>query len=78
MEKRLSKVMVTGSEGGVGRAIIRELTENGHEGPGFDRAVNQEDAHAGGSDILDHEAVLKAAGTGRHHHLAAEPDERTF
>ena len=56
----MSKVMVTGSEGGVGRAIIRELTENGHEVLGFDRAVNQEDAHAVGSDILDHEAVLKA------------------
>ena len=75
----MSKVMVTGSEGGVGRAIIRELTENGHEVLGFDRAVNQEDAHAVGSDILDHEAVLKAA-SGRDViiHLAAEPDEADF
>ena len=75
----MSKVMVTGSEGGVGRAIIRELTENGHEVLGFDRAVKQEDAHAVGSDILDYEAVLKAA-SGRDViiHLAAEPDEADF
>tara|TARA_E500000331_G_scaffold69691_1_gene64398 strand:- start:559 stop:1290 length:732 start_codon:yes stop_codon:yes gene_type:complete len=75
----MSKVMVTGSEGGVGRAIIRELTQNGHEVLGFDRAVNPEDAHAVGSDILDHEALLKAA-SGRDVliHLAAEPDEADF
>lgn len=67
--------MVTGSAGGVGKAITDELIQNGHEVSGFDRAINTQENGAEGSDILDYKAVLKAAsGQDVIIHLAAEPE----
>lgn len=72
-------VLVTGSAGGVGQAICRELQQAGHEVYGFDRLSTPDVDHPIVGDILDRDAVLEAAaGMDALIHLAATPDEADF
>jgi uronate dehydrogenase len=72
-------VLVTGSAGGVGRAICRELQEAGHEVRGFDRLESDDVDQSVVGDILDRQAVFDAvAGVHAVIHLAATPDESDF
>jgi len=73
------KILVTGSAGGVGRVVCKELAEAGHRVRGFDRvaAAGVSDSVVG--DILDRAAVLDAvAGMDTVIHLAATADESDF
>ena len=74
----VKKVLVTGSAGGVGRVVCKELAQAGHRVRGFDRVSGP----AGDSivgDILNRAAVLDAAaGMDTLIHLAATPDESDF
>ena len=75
----MSKVLITGSSGGVGRTIVQELIRGGHEVYGFDRLETPDIDHSIVGDILDCEVVLEAAsGKDVVIHLAAEPDEADF
>jgi|TARA_B100001105_G_C22284038_1_gene396566 nucleoside-diphosphate-sugar epimerase len=49
------KVLVTGSEGLVGKAVCRALLANGHSFSGFDRTTS--------GDILDQKSLFHAAGS---------------
>lgn len=72
-------VLVTGSAGGVGRAICRELQEAGHEVRGFDRLASDDVDQSIVGDILDRQAVFDAvAGVDAVIHLAATPDVADF
>ena len=73
------KVLITGSEGGVGQAVGRELLSAGHQVFGFDRlATDQWTGHTVG-DLLDRTAVSAATeGMDAVIHLAATPDEADF
>ena len=73
------KVLITGSEGGVGQAAGRELLSTGHEVFGFDRlASDLWTGHTVG-DLLDRAAVSNATeGMDAVIHLAATPDEADF
>jgi nucleoside-diphosphate-sugar epimerase len=73
------KILVTGSAGGVGRVVCKQLTEAGHQVRGLDRISTPgiDDLVVG--DILDRVAVLEAAaGMDAVIHLAATPDESDF
>ncbi len=73
------KILVTGSAGGVGRVVSKELTEAGHEVRGFDRIATPDATDSVVGDILDRAAVLEAAaGMDTVIHLAATPDESDF
>ncbi len=75
----MSKVLITGASGGVGKAISRELIRGGHEVYGFDRLETPGIDHSTIGDLLDRDAVLEAvAGKDIVIHLAAEPDEADF
>ena len=75
----MSKVLITGSSGGVGKAIAQELIRGGHEVHGFDRLETPDIEHSIVGDILDREVVLDAAADKDVViHLAAEPDEADF
>ncbi len=73
------RVLVTGSSGRIGRAVVAELTRRGHHVRGFDRV-----AHAGLNDqvigsLTDPASVAKAmAGIETLIHLAATPDDDDF
>ena len=72
-------VLVTGSAGRIGRAVVRELKARGHAVRGFDRVPTPglADAHVG--DITDGDAVrLAARGVAAVVHLAATPDDDDF
>lgn len=72
-------VLVTGSAGGVGRAVCEELQRAGHEVRGFDRLATPGVDDSISGDILDRQAVLDAAeGAAAIIHLAATPDESDF
>jgi nucleoside-diphosphate-sugar epimerase len=72
-------VLVTGSAGTIGRAVVRELKTRGHVVRGFDRVPTPgADASIVGS-ITDPEAVrLAAQGAEALVHLAATPDDADF
>ncbi len=75
----MSKVLVTGSEGGVGKAVCRELVRAGHDVFGFDRLPSSTLANSTVADITDRTAVSRAtAGMDAIIHLAATPDEADF
>jgi len=75
----VKKILVTGSAGGVGRIVSRELTEAGHTVRGFDRIATPSVDDSLVGDILDSAAVLEAAtGMDTLIHLAATPDESDF
>ena len=72
-------VLVTGSAGRVGRAVVRELQARGIPLRGFDRVPTPgaADSHIG--DLTDPAAVLRAMqGVGTLIHLAATPDDDDF
>jgi nucleoside-diphosphate-sugar epimerase len=72
-------VLVTGSAGRIGRAVVRELQARGRPVRGFDRVPSPglDDAVVG--DLTDAGAVGRAvAGAGTVIHLAATPDDDDF
>ena len=72
-------VLVTGSAGRIGRAVVRELTARGHAVRGFDRVPTPGLADALVGDITDGAAVRRAAqGMAAVVHLAATPDDDDF
>jgi nucleoside-diphosphate-sugar epimerase len=74
-----SIVLVTGSAGRVGRAVVAELKARGRPVRGFDRVPTPglEDGVVG--DLTDAAAVRRAAqGAGTVIHLAATPDDDDF
>jgi len=72
-------VLVTGSAGRIGRAVVRELTARGHAVRGFDRLPTPGLADTLVGDITDGAAVRRAAqGVTAVVHLAATPDDEDF
>jgi nucleoside-diphosphate-sugar epimerase len=72
-------ILVTGSAGRVGQAVVRELVAGGERVRGFDRVPTPgvSDSHVG--DLTDANAVRRAAaGAGVVIHLAATPDDADF
>jgi uronate dehydrogenase len=72
-------ILVTGSAGRIGQAVVRELAARGHSVRGFDLVPtpNVEDSVTG--NIADADAVLRATrGTQSLIHLAATPDDDDF
>lgn len=73
------KVLVTGSAGRIGRAVVAELVARGHHVRGFDRVPTPGCADAVVGDITDGEALKRAAaGMQALIHLAATPDDDDF
>jgi NAD(P)-dependent dehydrogenase (short-subunit alcohol dehydrogenase family) len=72
-------ILVTGSGGRIGRAVVAELTARGRPVRGFDRAPTPGLADCVVGDITDEAAVRRAmAGVGAVVHLAATPDDDDF
>src|SRR6516165_5363084 len=74
-----SIVLVTGSAGRIGRAVVAELKARGRPVRGFDLVPTPglEDSHVG--SITDSAAVQRAMqGVGSLIHLAATPDDDDF
>jgi nucleoside-diphosphate-sugar epimerase len=72
-------ILVTGSAGRVGQAVVRELVARGERVRGFDRVPTPgvADSHVG--SLTDANAVRRAAdGAGVVIHLAATPDDADF
>ena len=77
--KRVAKVLVTGSAGGVGLGVCRALLAAGHDVTGFDLQPSEPGVHSVIGDITDREVVRNAiAGNDMVIHLAATPDEADF
>jgi nucleoside-diphosphate-sugar epimerase len=75
----MTRVLVTGCAGGVGRAVCAELLHRGHEVVGFDRIASPLEHETIIADICDSDAVNAAAdGVDGVVHLAATPDESGF
>jgi nucleoside-diphosphate-sugar epimerase len=73
------RVLVTGSAGRIGQAVVAELTSRGHRVRGFDRVLTPGAAEAVVADLADAEAVGRAAeGVEAVVHLAATPDDDDF
>src|SRR5687768_11829894 len=76
---RAALVLVTGSAGRVGRAVVRELQSRGRRVRGFDRVPTPGAAEAVVGDLTDPDALARAAaGAGTVVHLAATPDDDDF
>lgn len=72
-------VLVTGSAGRIGRAVVAELQARGYPVRGFDRVPTPGLTDAIVADLTDAEAVRRAVeGTGTVIHLAATPDDDDF
>ncbi|MFA6544644.1 MAG: NAD(P)-dependent oxidoreductase [Limisphaerales bacterium] len=72
-------ILVTGSAGRIGQAVVKELLAQGERVRGFDRvpAPGVADSHVG--NLTDAEAVRRAAeGVRAVIHLAATPDDADF
>lgn len=73
------QVLVTGSAGRIGRAVVRELKARGHAVRGFDRVATPGLAGCVVGDLTDADAVREAVrGAGAVIHLAATPDDADF
>src|SRR5688500_13494369 len=74
-----SVVLVTGSSGRIGRAVVDELRRRGHTVRGFDLVPTPGLADMVTGDLTDAEAVGRAmAGATSLVHLAATPDDDDF
>jgi uronate dehydrogenase len=74
-----SIVLVTGSAGRIGRAVVAELRARGWPVRGFDRVPTPNLAEAIVGDLTDAAAVQRAVeGVGTVIHLAATPDDDDF
>jgi uronate dehydrogenase len=72
-------VLVTGSAGRIGQAVVKELTSRGHPVRGFDRVPTPGANDSVVGDIADYESVCAAAaGVESVIHLAATPDDDDF
>jgi uronate dehydrogenase len=72
-------VLVTGSAGRIGRAVVQELHARGQPVRGFDRIPTPDVSDALVGDLTDAAAVGRAAeGVGTIIHLAATPDDDDF
>ena len=72
-------ILVTGSAGRVGQAVVRELVASGERVRGFDRVPTLGVSDAVVGNLTDAEAVQRAAeGAGAVIHLAATPDDADF
>ena len=72
-------VLVTGSAGRIGMAVVRELIARGHAVRGFDRVPTPGLAGAVVGDVTDAAAVRRAmSGVAALVHLAATPDDDDF
>ena len=75
------RILVTGSAGRIGRAVVAELVARGHEVVGFDRAPTPGvPAERGVVAPLSDVDALRRAATGADAivHLAATPDDAQF
>mgnify|MGYP003314974288 CR=1 FL=1 len=73
------RVLVTGSEGGVGQAVCKQLSEEGHTVYHFDRLAHPDLNNAIVGDITNRDQVLEATrDMDAIIHLAATPDEADF
>jgi uronate dehydrogenase len=74
-----SPVLVTGSAGRIGRAVVAELRAQGYAVRGFDRVPTPGLPDAIVADLTDAAAVRRAVeGAGTVIHLAATPDDDDF
>jgi nucleoside-diphosphate-sugar epimerase len=74
-----SPVLVTGSAGRIGQAVVRELSARGRRVRGYDRVPTPCAAEHVVGDLLDAEALHAAArGAEALVHLAATPDDDDF
>src|SRR5580704_5146070 len=72
-------VLVTGSAGRIGRAVVAELQARGRPVRGFDRVATPGLTECIVGDITDAVAVRRAVeGVGTVIHLAATPDDDDF
>jgi nucleoside-diphosphate-sugar epimerase len=72
-------VLVTGSAGRIGQAVVKELQARGRPLRGFDRVATPGLKDCVTGDLLDTEALRRAcAGAGALIHLAATPDDADF
>jgi nucleoside-diphosphate-sugar epimerase len=72
-------VLVTGSAGRIGQAVVKELQARGYPVRGFDRVPTPGVGDAVAGDLTDAAAVGRAAeGAGTVIHLAATPDDDDF
>lgn len=75
----VKKVLVVGSAGRVGQAVVKELVARGHHVSGFDRVVTPGLPESLAGNINDAAALPKAmAGIDTVIHLAATPDDDDF
>jgi len=72
-------ILVTGSAGRIGRAVVAELQSRGHRVRGFDRVPTPGLSESIIGDLTDAAAVRRAVeGAGTVIHLAATPDDADF
>lgn len=72
-------VLVTGSAGRIGRAVVTELVARGHAVRGFDRVATPRTGDFAIGELADFDALKRAAtGAGTVIHLAATPDDADF
>lgn len=72
-------ILVTGSAGRIGRAVVAELQSRGHRVRGFDRVPTPGLSESIIGDLTDAAAVRRAVeGTSTVIHLAATPDDADF
>lgn len=75
----VKSVLVTGSSGRIGRAVVAELQRLGHPVRGFDRSAAPDLADGIAADLTDRAAIDRAmAGIDCLIHLAATPDDDDF
>jgi nucleoside-diphosphate-sugar epimerase len=79
MAQGQQRVLVTGSAGRIGRAVVAELTSCGHAVRGLDRVPTPGASDFIVADITDFDAVKRAAAEANAViHLAATPDDADF
>ena len=72
-------VLVTGSAGRIGQAVVKELTRRGRSVRGFDRVATPGINNSIIGDVTDPQTVARACeGVGTLIHLAATPDDADF